>query len=116
MDMSGAAVRLFTTNRWVTDETWYAAADAIAMLDRFVVDSALPSWALNRWISAMFQLFRPQMADLLRGRDEAIMSWRRRHRGKIHVFEDPRLEVTSSLDIDVDEQVRRVALALKQVA
>ncbi|HYM01998.1 MAG TPA: hypothetical protein VET85_03565 [Stellaceae bacterium] len=116
MDRSGAAVRLFTTNRWVTDETWYAAADVIDMLDRFVVDSALPSWALNRWISAMFRLFRPQMTDLLRRRDEAIMSWRRRHRGKVHVFEDSRLEVASSLDIDVDEQVRRVALALKQVA
>lgn len=112
----GEPVRLFTTNRWVTGETWYAAADVIAMLDRFVVDLARPSWALNRWISALFRLFRPQLVELIEARDEAIMSWRRRHRSKVHVFEDRRLEITSAVDIDVADQMRRIALALKQVA
>ncbi len=116
VDAAGEPVRLFTTNRWVTGETWYAAADVVAMLDRFAVDLAYPSSTLNRWITALFALFRPQLAELVRARDEAVMSFRRRRRGKVHVFEDRRLEVTSSIDIDVDEQVRRVALALKQVA
>jgi Domain of unknown function (DUF6969) len=116
MDADGAPIRLFTTNRWVTGETWYAAADVVAMLDRFVIDLARPSWPLNRWLTAMFRLFRPQMAALVQARDEAVMSFRRRHRPKVHVFEDRRLEMPSALDIDVDEQVRRVRLALKQVA
>jgi hypothetical protein len=34
MDASGAPIRLFTTNRWVTGETWYAASDVHGMLDR----------------------------------------------------------------------------------
>ena len=93
VDAEGVPLRLFTTNRWVTGETWYAAADVVAMLDRFVVDLARPSWPLNRWISALFRLFRPHMAALLQARDDAVMSWRRRHRGKVHVFEDRRLEV-----------------------
>ncbi len=54
------------------------------------------------------------MAALLHARDDAVMSWRRRHRGKVHVFEDRRLEVTSALDVDVDDETRRVALALRQ--
>ena len=83
---------------------------------RLAVDLARPSWALNRWIGAMFVLFQPQMAQLLQARDEAIMAWRRRHRGRIHVFEDRRLEVPSSLDIDLEEQVRRVDAALGQAA
>lgn len=116
MDTEGEPMRLFTTNRWVTGETWYAAADVAAMLDRFVIDLARPSWPLNRWLTAMFRLFRPQMAALVRARDEAVMSFRRRHRAKVHVFEDRRLEVPSAVDIDVDDQVRRVRLALKQVA
>jgi hypothetical protein len=116
VDAAGEPVRLFTTNRWVTGETWYAAADVVAMLDRFAVDLAYPSATLNRWITALFALFRPQLVELVRARDEAVMSFRRRRRGKVHVFEDRRLEVTSSVEIDVDEQVRRVALALKQVA
>src|SRR6185437_3121052 len=70
----------------------------------------------NRWVTALFRLFRPQMAELLLARDAAIMSWRRRHRGKIHVFEDRRLEVASAVDVDVDEQLGHIALMLKQVA
>lgn len=113
---TGEPVRLFTTNRWVTGETWYAAADVAAMLDRFVIDLARPSWPLNRWLSAMFRLFRPQMVALVHARDAAVMSFRRRRRGKVHVFEDRRLEVPSAVEIDIDEQIRRVAVALKQVA
>ncbi len=116
MDQSGAPVRLFTTNRWVTGETWYAAADVCAMLDRFIVDLARPSWPLNRWISAMFRLFRPQMCELLQARDAAVMNWRRRHRGKVHVFEDRRLEVASTLTIDLGEQIRAIELALRRAA
>lgn len=116
MDAGGRPIRLFTTNRWVTGETWYAAADVIAMLDRFAIDLARPSWALNRWITAIFGLFRPQMADLLSARDATIMQWRRRHRGKIHVFEDRRLEVTSSLEIDIGLQLAAVERALRAAA
>jgi hypothetical protein len=64
----------------------------------------------------MFRLFLPQMTELLEARDAAIMNWRRRHRGKIHVFEDRRLEVTSMLDIDIDEQIRAIAMALRRAA
>jgi len=49
-------------------------------------------------------------------RDAAIMSWRRRHRGKIHVFEDRRLEITSMALIDVEEQIGRVERALRRAA
>jgi hypothetical protein len=116
IDERGEPYRLFTTNRWVTGETWYRAEDVIAMLDRFAIDLARPSWPLNRWLTALFRLFRPEMAELLLARDAAIMSWRRRHRGRVHVFDDRRLEIASAIDIDVGEQLARVAAALKQVA
>jgi hypothetical protein len=116
MSPGGGAIRLFTTNRWVTGETWYAAEDVVRMLDRFVVDLARPSWPLNRWLSAIFRLFRPDMARLLMARDEAVMNWRRRHRNKVHVFEDRRLEVTSEIAIDISEQRRRIGAALRRAA
>ena len=99
----GEPIRLFTTNRWVTGETWYRAADVVQMLDRFVVAEPEPSMVLNRWIGAMIKLFRPQIAGLLRERDETVMAWRRRRRTQ--VFEDSRLEVTSSLEIELDAQL-----------
>ncbi len=116
MDACGLPVRLFTTNRWVTGETWYGAEDVMRMLDRFAVDRGAPSRPLNGWITDMFTLFRPQMRALLAARDAAIMSWRRRHRGKIHVFEDRRLEVTSAAEIDIEDQVQRVEAALRRAA
>jgi len=109
IDFRGEPFRLFTANRWVTGETWYRAEDVIAMLDRFAIAEQGSLWLLNRWISAMIQLYWPQIAALLRARDRAVMSWRRRCR--THVFEDPRLEVTSSRDIDLDAQLAVVERA-----
>lgn len=103
IDSRGEPVRLFTTNRWVTGETWYRADDVIQMLDRFVITERGPSGLLNRWVSAMIRLYRPQVAALLRARDGTVMSWRRRRR--THVFDDARLEITSRLDIDLDVQL-----------
>jgi hypothetical protein len=103
VDVRGEPMRLFTTNRWVTGETWYRADDVIRMLDRFTITEEEPSKVLNHWIGAVVQLFRPQIAALLRTRDDTVMAWRRRRR--THVFEDPRLEVTSSLDIELDAQL-----------
>jgi hypothetical protein len=103
VDCRGEPIRLFTTNRWVTGETWYRADDVIRMLERFAITEVEPSETLNRWVSAMLRLFRPQIAALLRMRDETVMAWRRRHRTQ--VFEDPALEITSSLDIGLDAQL-----------
>ncbi|WP_119678254.1 DUF6969 family protein [Indioceanicola profundi] len=113
MDRSGRPIRLFTTNRWVTGETWYAATDVVRMLDGFVVDHARPSWPLNRWITAVVRIYRPVILDLLRLRDERIAAWQTAH-PDVYVYEDRRLEVTSEADISLDEQVQRVELALRR--
>lgn len=110
MDEFGKPVSLFTINRWVTDETWYAADDVIAMLDRFVVDLARPSWPINRWITAMVDLFRPQIEALIVDRD-AVVSRRADQTGE-EVFDDHALEVTAVRPIDIDRQLDAIAEAL----
>jgi hypothetical protein len=100
LDHAGAPVRLFTTNRWVTGETWYRADDVVRLLDRFSIGEVGPSVLVNQWIVAMIALFRPQIAALLRARDETMLAWRRRRR--TNVLEDPQVETMSSLDIDLD--------------
>jgi hypothetical protein len=103
LDPAGEPARLFTTNRWVTGETWYRAEDVVRMLDRFAIGEAGQSPVLNQWVVALVALFRPQIAALLRARDETMMAWRRRRRA--NVFEDMRLEIISSLAIDIDAQL-----------
>jgi len=111
MDAYGFPIGLFTTNRWVTNEAWYAATDVMQLLTRFQVDHAAPSWPVNRWISAMFVLFRPQMRQLLRQRDAAVADWAARHPGQ-DVFEDRALDVTSSVTISVEDQMQQVRALL----
>jgi hypothetical protein len=103
IDLRGEPIRLFTTNRWVTGETWYRADDVIHMLARFALDNAGGPTLVNAWLGAVLRLYRPQIALLLRTRDRTIMNWRRKRR--TNVFEDSRIEVTSSLDIDLDERL-----------
>ncbi|HWE74107.1 MAG TPA: hypothetical protein VG328_13160 [Stellaceae bacterium] len=116
MDATGAPLRFFTTNRWVTGETWYPAADTARMLDHFRLRAAGPSPLLNRWIVALIALYKPLLADLLLQRDAAVMDWRRRRRAKVHVLEDRRLEVTSVLPIDLEAQLAQIDAALRRVA
>lgn len=112
MNREGRPVRLFTTNRWVTAETWYPACDVIAMLDRFVVDLSRPSWPLNRWLSAMFVLYRKDIEALIRERDVAVTCWSREHT-KGEVFEDRALEVTSGKAIDLDARLAEIRASLQ---
>ena len=103
VDGRGEPVRLFTTNRWVTGETWYRADDVTRMLGRFRPGGDRP-WALvSRWLGALVQLFEAEIARLLTERDLAIVEWRWRWRS--NVLEDPRLEITSSRDIDLDARL-----------
>jgi len=111
MDAWGFPIGLFTTNRWVTDEAWYRADDVMSLLERFEVDHAAPSWPVNRWISAMFVLFRPQMRTLLQERDVVVAAWVAQH-PDADVFEDRALEITSAVRISVPEQIAVVAAML----
>ncbi len=111
-DASGRLIRLFTTNRWVTDEAWYGADDVISMIDRFEMTGDEPSAALNRWITGIAGMFRPQIADLVRTRDEAVAGHRRAHPDG-DVFEDRELQVTSEMPIDFLAQVRAIEAALQ---
>jgi Domain of unknown function (DUF6969) len=109
IDRAGEPVRLFTTNRWVTGETWYAADDVIRMVDRFHVGGDLPSALLNGWLTAIVQLFQPEIGVLLRNRDKTVADWRWRRR--TNVFEDPRLEITSSFAIDLGARLAAIESA-----
>ncbi len=112
MDRKGFPIRMFTTNRWVTGETWYGGRDVIRILDRFDMDHAYPSWPVNIWITAMMRLFRPQIETLILDRDASVNAYKKVHPGE-NVYEDRNFEVPSFLDISVDDQVAAVRATLE---
>ncbi|MGF1624010.1 MAG: hypothetical protein ACFCVH_03935 [Alphaproteobacteria bacterium] len=110
MDRDGRLMRLFTTNRWVTGEAWQSADEVIAKLDWFSIGLARPSWPTNRWLTAVIQLFRPQIEILIRARDEVVAAWQAAHPDR-DVFEDRALNVTSEMSVTAMEQIEAVAKA-----
>jgi len=115
MDVYGQAFRLFTTNRWVTGETWFHATDVISIADKFSIDHTQPSWPTNRWISAMVTVFRPQIDVLIDRRDAAMAAWAQKHPNKQQqketIYDDRNLNVTSQMWISLDEQLDAIEAA-----
>jgi hypothetical protein len=114
MDRAGLPIRLFTTNRWVTGETWYAAGDVVRMLDCFIIDHARPSWPANRWITALMRMFRPQIVELLHARDAEVQR-RLIASPQSNIFEARDLEVVSEMRVSIEDQIARIELALARV-
>lgn len=115
MNPAGYPIRLFTTNRWVTGEVWYNAEDVIRLLDYFNMDLAWPSLPVNVWITNMVRLFRPQIEALLIERDQAVKNWADKRPEEL-VYEDRDLEITSVIDISVEDQIKALGQALNRAA
>ncbi|TNF13558.1 MAG: hypothetical protein EP320_09275 [Rhodobacteraceae bacterium] len=104
VDPQGRALRIFTTNRWVTDECFYRAEDVIRLLDHFAIELAHPNWAVNLWLSGMVTLYRPQVEALLRARDAQIEAWLAEHPGS-DVLEDRGLQNITEWPVDHVAQI-----------
>jgi len=112
-DASGRVIRLFTTNRWVTGEVWYDADSTIRMLDRFAMTNEAPSPDLNRWVTAVVRMFRPQIEDLLRARDARLAQFRAAHPAS-DALEDRSLQVTSEVPVDFLAQIGAIEKTLNR--
>ncbi|MCR6670548.1 hypothetical protein [Devosia ginsengisoli] len=98
VDAYGKLHRLFTVNQWVVGDTWLDAEPTIALLPRFDMELAKPSYLVNRWLTAILRQYQPEIAQLIRDRDAKLAS----HAGEGDIRaarEDRSLEVTSSLNI-----------------
>ena len=113
MDRPGMPIALFTTNRWVTGESFYSAEDVTELLDKFTIEQSYPCLATNRTITNLVGLFKPQIAALAARRDEVIQDWARQHPDR-DVYEDRELEITSITDINIDRQIAAVNRALRE--
>ncbi|SHF21840.1 hypothetical protein SAMN02745148_02072 [Modicisalibacter ilicicola DSM 19980] len=111
MDAWGEPIGLFTTNRWVTGETWRNAADTLALARAFELDHAWPSWPVNRWVSAMIVAFYPYLEVLIEHRDREIAVLEQS--GIQDVHENRAFEVIGQLPISLPGWEKRLAARLK---
>ena len=98
VDPFGKLHRLFTVNQWVVGDAWLAAEPTIALLPRFDMQLAKPSYLVNRWLTAIVTQYQPEIETLIRERDR-VLAERAGEGDAEAVRQDRSLEVTSSLVI-----------------
>lgn len=72
VDPEGRLLRLFTVNQWVVGDDWADAEATIPLLSRFDVQMPQPSYLINRWLTAIFVAYEPQIIELLHARDRLL--------------------------------------------
>ncbi len=104
VDARGMPQRLFTTNRWVTDETWLPAETLIALAENIANTADTGARTVERWLRAQLGVFAPQIAELLRHRDRR-MGARLAGGRRPGLFEDRRMHVISQCHVSVEQQL-----------
>ncbi len=74
ISLSGLPLSWFTTNRWVTDEWLYPAETVIEAMKGFDMRGHNGDQLVNGWLTAMVELSRDRIAELLRIRDEVLIA------------------------------------------
>jgi hypothetical protein len=102
-DAIGIPNRLFTINRWASNEWMYPARNITPLIDRFQFESENEFILTSRWLSAILRLLYPQLAWALRERDRVIAE--HREAGSEGFTEDQSVDVISSVTFDVDDHL-----------
>ncbi|HVT62221.1 MAG TPA: hypothetical protein VHD33_01875 [Legionellaceae bacterium] len=101
MNQLGQPIRLFTVNRWVSDDIWFGAKDQPQLLKQFKIhlpdDS--PWFLIDQWIEGMVHLFAPQIHWLHQQREQITKDY------AMHHFEDKAIEEISSIPINLSQQI-----------
>lgn len=95
MDQRGVPVRLFSTNRWATDEWLYPAGHILDRIRLFDLSHATGDPLVNAWLAAALPAFLPELRVLLHERDRVIGG------RSATFFEARQHDVLSSVDLDL---------------
>ena len=107
VDARGMPCRLFTTNRWVTGESWLPANRVLALIEQIAAAPATCNDLVERWLRAQLGAFAPQIASLVRHRDRRIAA-RRRGGRRPGLLEDRRMHVISQCHVSFERQLMAI--------
>jgi hypothetical protein len=107
MNRFGQPIRLFTVNRWVSSDYWYAAKHFPYFINNYKMTlKDDPYWQiLDQWVAGIIHLFAPQIAWLQQARDE-IIARETKDDTPYAIYEDERFEELSEITIDLNQQIQ----------
>lgn len=106
----GTPERLFTLNRWASDECLYPADDIIPLIDAFAITEDTRLARTSQCLSAILRLLQPQISWLLRERDQVLRA--AQEQNPAGFSEDASIEITSMLTFDLDDHLAALERAL----
>jgi hypothetical protein len=101
LDEKGLPLRLFTTNHWVTGDTWLEAEALCALVPGLAVHATGRLAPVARWLTGMVALYQDVIADLLRARD-------RRLRGGAAALENRLCHIASERSISLPQRLASI--------
>ena len=104
MDNDGNPINLFTVNRWVTDEVVFHAGKVKSQIPKFRMNGPGFDRVVGDFLRHLLALYQVEIGALLDRRDAVYARYRRDHDGR-EPYEDRGLEITSALDIQVEDQI-----------
>lgn len=110
IDTSGIPRSWFTVNRYVTNEFLFPAETMIEHLPDFNVDHTAEDDLVNRFVTAMVALYRDEIAQLLRERDERQAELVAEHGEEAAYEKASGVEVLSAVPIDLDAKLGSLEL------
>lgn len=110
---AGLPTRIFTTNRWVSDEWMYPADSVIPLLDCFKIEKEKgrdkDEFSLtSRWLAACLKLYRPQVEWALIERDKKLHELKAKDE---NFAENQKYEVLSAVEFDLAQQIDAIETA-----
>ena len=96
----------FVTNRWVTEEYLYPADVMIEHLPVFNVDQTQADSLVNRCVTAMVELYRDEISELLIRRDAAMKEHLKAEGPE--AYEHRKYEVLGEVPIDLDAKIASI--------
>lgn len=109
MNRYGEPIRLFSINRWISNEIWYDAKHTLSFIKKFKMKKNDSSYwqILDRWVEGMLHLFAPQIQWINKVRDMTISHYKTIYADD-NIYEDPRLDLLSEIPINLNQQIRWV--------
>ena len=108
LDRQGLPIRLFTTNRWVTDEIWQTASALRSRLLRPRLRHAEPQ-DVGNWVENLLTIYREQIDALLVARDRRLADDPRRD--PVARQNDFRLRIPSQQRVALLHQLAQIGAA-----
>lgn len=107
LDRFGMPQRLFLTNQWVTGESWVNAQTVRPLLASFVCKVSGRHAPIARWITAMVQLYRPQIESLHQDRDQWFARQMQKANDRDKVLQSKRHQIVAQKKINLPVLLRR---------